>query len=413
MKSNHDPEKLLEQFKKYKKVVSTFVEQFKAQNGRKPHGNDLAQAPEYVRVCIKNCKRIKAHLEKSSVHIEPEEERTSPLEKRIQKSPQENGVGNSKKSPQENRNEKPKSKVWGAHLNRSFSDITNNASQRRTEKLVKTISYSGTLSNLILEDLKRSTRKSLSRKSLNSSAKKMFFETMGDESTINNIIENTEVTNDDPLLRFHPELSMDGLSQHGKTEEEEIIEDQECEIRDFTTFKTQTSVQIKAHKSVSVLSSAVSKNVEATERKFEMQEEIPLSFSGLFPKNSENKRKMDHEEGQEESSGKRQKLDYESEDDMFAENDENVDASNIVEDELIPLDAVRAEIAQDLEDEKPKNKRKLPQPKKLNGLVSNNFVKIDLKKKNYIHGKGSKMTGAKYKRQEWKRKVHGKFGGRK
>ena len=74
----HDPEKLLELFKKSKKVVSTFVEKFQEQNGRKPRGEDLAKAPEYVRVCIKNCKRIKAHLEKSPENspeipeIEPE-----------------------------------------------------------------------------------------------------------------------------------------------------------------------------------------------------------------------------------------------------------------------------------------------------------------------------------------------------
>ena len=49
-------------------------------------------------------------------------------------------------------------------------------------------------------------------------------------------------------------------------------------------------------------------------------------------------------------------------------------------------------------------------PKAPKNMVSGNFVKIDMKHKNYIHGNKSKMTGAKYKRQEWKRKAAGKFG---
>ena len=82
---NHDPEKLLELFKKSKKVVSTFVDQFQIKNGRKPHGEDLASAPEYVRVCIKNCKRIKAHLEKSPEAVTEQEPKkpSSPKTKHI------------------------------------------------------------------------------------------------------------------------------------------------------------------------------------------------------------------------------------------------------------------------------------------------------------------------------------------
>ena len=33
--------------------------------------------------------------------------------------------------------------VWGAHLNRSISDITNNSSDKRNYREVKTTSYSG------------------------------------------------------------------------------------------------------------------------------------------------------------------------------------------------------------------------------------------------------------------------------
>ena len=64
---------------------------------------------------------------------------------------------------------------------------------------------------------------------------------------------------------------------------------------------------------------------------------------------------------------------------------------------------------EDYEDPKKDQPKKKAIPKKLQGLVSNNFVKIDLKKKNYVRGT-KKMTGQQYKRQEWKRKVNSKFG---
>ena len=119
------------------------------------------------------------------------------------------------------------------------------------------------------------------------------------------------------------------------------------------------------------------------------------------------KSEMEHEE---ESSAKRQKLssqqDLEEEeisDEVF--DDENVDSSNIQkEDQLLPYDP------KDFEKDKTDKPKKKYVPKKLQGMCSNNFVKIDLKKKNYIRGSGNRMTGAKYKRQEWKRKAQGKFG---
>ena len=117
------------------------------------------------------------------------------------------------------------------------------------------------------------------------------------------------------------------------------------------------------------------------------------------------KSEMEHED---ESNAKRQKLssqDLEEEeisDEVF--DDENVDSSNIQkEDQLLPYDP------KDFEKDKTDKPKKKYVPKKLQGMCSNNFVKIDLKKKNYIRG-SKKMTGAKYKRQEWKRKAQGKFG---
>ena len=166
----HDPEKLLELFKKSKKVVSTFVEKFHEQNGRKPRGEDLAKAPEYVRVCIKNCKRIKAHLEKSPENspeipeIEPKTP-SSPVKSKpvvtqtiVQTSQKVSGSENLEnlenlgyKNQEKNTfsqpikvpSKKSKKGVWGAHLNRSISDITNNSSDKRNYREVKTTSYSG------------------------------------------------------------------------------------------------------------------------------------------------------------------------------------------------------------------------------------------------------------------------------
>lgn len=382
----HDPEKLLEQFKKSKKVVSTFVEQFTAKHGRKPHGEDLAAAPEYVRVCIKNCKRIKAHLEKKPSNPSQENEK--------------------------NHQQQPPKKVWGAHLNRSITDITN---RRKTanDQVTKTISYPGALTALVTEELSKSTRKSLSKRRF-PSAKTMFFDTIGDDTT-QGLIDATETINysDDPLMRFHPELSMDGLSQHGQGHV--IIADEDCHIGNVggtqpKLVKQQASISSKeASKSINVLTAfSLKPNVEATERKFETSEEIPLSFSGIF---SSQKRKIDDLDDDPKDQAKKAKFDqefFQEEEDMFA--DENVDDSNIEaempESQLLPLQP------EEESGEAKNNKRKTSRPQKMNGLVSNNFVKIDLKKKNYVRG-NKKMTGQKYKRQEWKRKVHGKFGGKK
>ena len=153
---------------------------------------------------------------------------------------------------------------------------------------------------------------------------------------------------------------------------------------------------------------------------FQTREEIPMSFSGLFPKNGSGngtKRKLEDEKTDDldsndnEFSSKKQKIcdEYveEEEEDMFA--DEHEPVENTKEDELLPLESVTNEDDDDSKNQE-NNKRKAKCPKKLQGLVSTNFVKIDLKHKNYIHGNKSKMTGAKYKRQEWKRKAQGKFG---
>lgn len=377
-KTKNDPARLLEQFKKSKKVVSTFAEQFQATHGRKPSGEDLSKAPEYVRVCIKNCKRIKAHLEKNSSQVQEKENEV--------KSPDI-----SEKEPKK----APNSKVWGAHLNRSFSDITNNVSKSggKVTKIQKTTSYSGTLSALILEDLKISTRKSLLKRS-SSSVKKAFFDTMGnDENTTQGIIDEVTTSQDDPLIRFRPELSMDGLSQHGLEKSEEDSSEFEIGNVGGTQPKLFKNTDKTDLRSMSVLTSMKSQKIEATERNFET--EIPLNFSGLFSK----KRKLDEENDDEDSNDSSKKQKLEEEEDMFADDDEDVETT-----ELLPLEKG--------DDDEPRkfDKRKPLKPKKIpNGLVSNNFVKIDLKKKNYVRG-NKKMTGAKYKRQQWKSKVQTKFG---
>ena len=64
---------------------------------------------------------------------------------------------------------------------------------------------------------------------------------------------------------------------------------------------------------------------------------------------------------------------------------------------------------QDEEKESSTSKRKGGKPKKLQGLVSSNFVKINLKKKQFVRG-AKNMTGAKHRRNEWKRKMSAKYG---
>ena len=78
------------------------------------------------------------------------------------------------------------------------------------------------------------------------------------------------------MLRFHPELSMDGLSQHGQTNSDRFnIDDTECEIGQLggtQTLKTQQpSKLVKETKSMSVLTSVTANhNVQATSRNFEV-----------------------------------------------------------------------------------------------------------------------------------------------
>jgi len=438
--------------------VATYTEHFEAQNGRRPRGEDLAKAPEYVRVCIKNCKKIKAQFEKfpeTSPEAPKHEQKVIPVAPKpepkvvkpsspntnstpavIQKYPSVTGLENMddlenlgyRNSPKKPSAPSKKSKVWGAHLNRSMSDITNNYSDKRNTAN-KTTTYSGKLSALVLEDLSKSTRKSLSQRRPNT--KQMFFNTMEDESIlgVSQLIDDADVSQtEDPLLRFHPELSMDGLSQHGQTDSDRFnIDDSECEIGQLggtQTLKTQqASKLVKETKSMSFLTSVTANhNVQVTSRNFETREEIPMSFSGLFPKNGSGngtKRKIENENtdtdsgisNDNENSSKKQKFcdDYESEEDMFADEDE---VENTKEDELLPLESISNKDDEEDSKNQEKNKRKTKCPKKMQGLVSNNFVKIDMKHKNYIHGNTSKMTGAKYKRQEWKRKVQGKFGKR-
>ena len=223
---------------------------------------------------------------------------------------------------------------------------------------------------------------------------------MDDESTLQNLMDATEVTQlpggevkVDPLFTFNPELSMDGLSQSAVAK----IEEKECEIEaltDAANLKIAKNSTKTEGKSVSVL--ALGKEAKVTERSFN-----ELNFSGLFPKNDQKRPNED----EDSNDSKKPRLSYESDEDMFA--DENVDNSNVQEEEseLLPFDP---KDSYEDEEDKPHNKRK-SKPKKLDGLVSNNFVKIDLKKKNYVRG-NKKMTGQQYKRQEWKRKVNSKFG---
>ena len=302
MKPNHDPEKLLELFRKSKTTVQKFVDQFQQSHGRKPRGEDLDAAPEYVKVCIKNCKKIKIHLAKLE-NSPPKEEPKKVVEepKKIVQEPTKivekpkrevlAPISQPKKSKSNN--------VWGSHLNRSYSESSSfGGSSKNNDFLNRSSSFSGTLSALIIEDLAKTTRKNLNFRRPNT--KSAFFETMGDESTLQGLMDATETTiggvhdnasqKIDPLVLFHPELSMDGLSQHGQ-KPENLIRDEDCEIEALAQNVKMTNVQTnkKEGKSMNFLSSNIKlkKTTEAKERVF--NEEVPLSFAGLFSKpNNEN-----------------------------------------------------------------------------------------------------------------------------
>ena len=518
-RKKHDPEKLLALFRQSKKTVQKYVDDFQAKTGKKPSSDDLAKAPEYVRVCIKNCKRIKAHLAKQEEQERNNGKPTSSGDGAVTKREDVENVPTAEHqkkaktpSPKTSESSKPTttnkkqgtaSKVWGAHLNRAFSDITNNASRggsNSKSNLTRTLSYSGTLAALVKEDLSKNTRKNPKKRSKNfndSSA----WDTLelDDESTVQALIDAdaTNVTSFDsgitssgsspptssstqlppkaaivdPLVRFHPELSMDGLSQHG-ADQEEVDQNDDNELNighvggsvTLKTFSAKTKKDSAAGTSVSFLSAMTNskvKEAKARERNYIPQDKIDndqqklLSFSGLFPKNQQSnddyscepsteneavggefddddidldehidkavdealetatnsKRKSD-EELEPSGGSKRPRLSEEtsswSDDDMFADDyDENVDDSNNVkEDELLPYNPNDEEEEDGQDGDGPKRKSK---PKKLQGLVSNNFVKINLKKKQFVRG-AKNMTGSKHRRMEWKRKMTAKYG---
>merc|ERR1712141_982479 len=88
----------------------------------------------------------------------------------------------------------------------------------------------------------------------------------------------------------------------------------------------QPSKFVKETKSMSVLTSVTANhNLQATSRNFETREEIPMSFSGLFPKNGS-------------GSGTKRKMEDENTDDL--DSDDNEPVENTKEDELLPLESV-------------------------------------------------------------------------
>ena len=90
-------------------------------------------------------------------------------------------------------------------------------------------------------------------------------------------------------MRFHPELSMDGLSQHGQTSSDRSnsIDDTECEIGQVggtQTLKTQQPNKfIKETKSMNFLTSvSANHNVQVTSRNFEVIKLIFFTFLHIF-----------------------------------------------------------------------------------------------------------------------------------
>ena len=90
-------------------------------------------------------------------------------------------------------------------------------------------------------------------------------------------------------MRFHPELSMDGLSQHGQTSSDRSnsIDDTECEIGQVggtQTLKTQQPNKfIKETKSMNFLTSvSANHNVQVTSRNFEVIKYVFFTFLHIF-----------------------------------------------------------------------------------------------------------------------------------
>ncbi len=340
--------------------------------------------------------------------------------------------------------------IWGSHLNKSSAETSKVGTFRRhkTESAIsRGPSFSGLFSEASMSQPSQQTRFSLKKSGktvARKSSAKSFFDTLGGDLEMSTLPsppteESSTKKFVDPLARFDPEISMGGcLDDDGNSDE--IV---------FSTKFDPKPVGDKPDDPVKKQSDPVKKQVKHVDTgkrhalsvlsvlSSSQKPESRLSFSGIFPK-ATTPVKASFDDNDEtsvvvnktsnEKTTKRKRIVSESQNQNSSSSNENspiLDASeskrsrtdlsveksslNDPSEKAIPKNDIYAIGFEEADDDprgfaSAKTVRSFVAGKKASqNKNTENYVKIDLKRKNYVRGKKT-MTGAKYRRQEWKRK---------
>ena len=463
-------EKYMDLFRKSRSVVKAFEEEFKVKQGRKPDRNDLAKAPEHVLTCIKNCRKIQAYFKlkggQSQLSTSGSKDDTEEVVTQQQSLPP---PAQDLETPTLDAILEPKAKsksMWGSHLNK---DGAKPGAMRR-HKTESAISKGPSFSGFINEASQSSQQTRLSLKkgsAVRKSSARSFFDTLGggdlEASTLPSPPANdaTEKKFVDPLSRFDPEISMGGddnsddlvfgpkfgsAAVDPQQQHQDNVE--KCQqIKPVKLFSHKTKpTESNKRQALSVLSVLSSQKQDSSSR---------LSFSGLFPKattpvkahslttfeniaddDDDNDNNDVNDKPSDATTTKRKRVDSNNSDDgensprnSLPETKRSRTDLQSFESNVAPMksadvvvDPTSKEIAKndiyaigyEEADDDPRGFASAKQLNRFNvgkkaaqNMKTENYVKINLKKKNFVRGKKT-MTGSKYRRQEWKRKEHEK-----
>ncbi len=454
--------KYMDLFRKSRSVVKAFEEEFKVKQGRKPDRNDLAKAPEHVLTCIKNCQKIQAYfkLKGDQSQLSTSGSKDEGEEVAAKQKPQP-PPAQDLETPTLDAILEPKDKsksMWGSHLNKDRAKPGAMRRHKTESNISKGPSFSGFFNEASSQSSQK-TRLSLKKGSaVRKSSARSFFDTLGggdlETSTLPSPPANeaTEKKFVDPLSRFDPEISMGGDDNSddlvfGPKFGPVIIDPQQqqpddpgkCQqIKPVKPFNHMTKpIESNKRQALSVLSVLSSQKQDSSSR---------LSFSGLFPKATtpvkahsvttfENLAGDDDNDNDEQSDAittKRKRVDSNNSDDgensprnsLPETKKSRIDLQSL-ESDVVPTKTVDV-VVDPASKELPKNDiyaigyeeadddpRGFASAKQVNrftvgkkagqNMKTENYVKINLKKKTFVRGKKT-MTGSKYRRQEWKRK---------
>ena len=352
---SRDHSKLRETFRASKAVLKDFERRFEAENaGRTPNADDFLNADdEKIRVCYKNCRKIKAYFERKR------------------------NFARSNSAPEP-------STAWGQHVLKEATMTTNLAAQEA--KVVNAASLTLT---------KATSRTSLKKKKAKKAEQRLFFDTLSnsgfedEESEASQNASALKTPKVDPLLRLDPELSLDG----------------------FEDAQSQPATSKAAFSQNDIVASSSSSSSSAKDPREPVK---ALSFLSCFDKSKnlrkvnmawldrcEDNVKVDKENNADlpsTSNPKRPRTTSENAPTQELETSASKKQKTFNGDDSPAKATSKAKSVETSDEDRLRKK-----------IADGNFVKINLKKKVFVRGKKT-MTGAKYRRMEWKRKMAAKEG---